>query len=90
MKPDEMRTWVDLFPGGRCIVYEGDDPSRFVREIEDEFGFDPSQDRRWGKGLMDGPNNEDLPDPLGRPYFFHCPPEYLDAIYASNRWPVGS
>jgi hypothetical protein len=90
MKTDEMRTWAELFPGGRCIVYEGDEPGRFVREIKNEFGFDPSQDRRWGRGLIDGPNNADLHDPLGRPYFFHCPPEYLDAIYASNRWPMGS
>lgn len=50
MNTDEIRTWAEIFPGGRCIVYEGDDPGRFVREIKEEFGFDPSQDYRWGKG----------------------------------------
>ena len=31
-----------------------------------------------------------LDDPFGRPYWFHCPPEHLDAIYGSARYPMGS
>jgi hypothetical protein len=31
----------ELFPEGRFIFYEGDDPKRFRREIKAEFGFDP-------------------------------------------------
>lgn len=81
-------TWRDLFPNGRCIFYEGADPEMFVTEMKTEFGFDPSDDPNWGHGVTHGPNGERFPDPLGRPYSFHCPPEHLDAIY--TRWPMGS
>lgn len=36
------------------------------------------------------PNGEELPGPFGRPYGFHRPAEYLEAIYASDRMPMGS
>jgi hypothetical protein len=35
------REWSELFPTGRFIFYEGDDPEGFRREIKAEFGFDP-------------------------------------------------
>lgn len=30
-------TWRELFPEGRVIYYEGDEPEEFAREIEREF-----------------------------------------------------
>jgi hypothetical protein len=75
-----MKTWGELFPDGRMIFYEGDDPSGFVEQIRAEFGFDPSADERWGD------RDE---HPINR-YRFWCPSEHMDAIYGSDRWPMGS
>jgi hypothetical protein len=41
-----------MYPHGRHIFYEGDDPERFAAEIVAEFGFDPSRDPDWGNGCM--------------------------------------
>ena len=82
--------WQRLFPEGRCIFYEGDDPEGFAEQIKAEFGFNPREDHRWGRTLMHGPDGEDWEDPLGRSYAFHCPPEHLDAIYGNDRFPMGS
>lgn len=72
-------SWQDLFPEGREIYYEGSEPDTFRTEIRDEFGFDPGASPGWG----------DLYD--GKPsYRFHCPPECLNDIYGSGRWPMGS
>jgi hypothetical protein len=80
-----------LFPEGRDLYYEGDDPDGFARQIKAEFGFDPSADPHWGGApVMVGPHGEDLEDPFGRVYLFRCPPEHLDAIYRSDRFPLGS
>jgi hypothetical protein len=87
------KTWAELFPEGRGICYEGDDPEGFVAEILAEFGFDPSADPAWRSNLLSGGyDGGDVlyEDPFGRSYWFHCPPEHLDAIYTSDRWPMGS
>ena len=42
--------WSEMFPDGRHIYYEGDDPKGFVEQIKAEFGFDPSKDEHWGNG----------------------------------------
>jgi hypothetical protein len=81
-------TWRDLFPEGRTICYEGDDPAQFCQDILREFGFDPSADAAWGKHGIGGDPEWD--DPFGRDLWFHCPPEHLDAIYGTRRFPVGS
>jgi hypothetical protein len=86
---DGLPSWRELFPGGRCIFYDGDDPDGFAREVRAEFGFDPAADPHWSRAVMHGPGGEEMPDPLGRSYGFHCPPEHLDAIY-SDRLLVGS
>jgi hypothetical protein len=39
--------WADLFPEGRGIYYEGDDPEGFVAEIKTKYNFDPSADDGW-------------------------------------------
>ena len=83
-------TWRELFPNGRHIYYEGDEPQKFVDEIRAEFGFDPSADPDWGTGYWYVPDAGRCPDPFGRTLMFLCPPEHLDAIYGSQRWPMGS
>jgi hypothetical protein len=35
-------SWKRLFPEGRTIFYEGDDPEGFRQQIKAEFGFDPA------------------------------------------------
>jgi hypothetical protein len=76
-------TWSSLFPQGRHIFYEGDDPTGFVNQIESEFGFSPALDPRWGQWI-----NGDAFSFTS--YSFHCPTEHLDAIYGSDRFPMGS
>jgi hypothetical protein len=84
-------TWRELFPKGRPIFYEGDEPQQFAEEIRTEFGFDPSADELWdGPGIMVGPNGERWADVWDRTHQFLCPPQHLDAIYGSQRWPMGS
>jgi len=76
-------TWQELFPDGRYLVYEGEDPVWFVAAIEREFGFDPSADPAWGKDWLSGdPRN---PDPFGRSLWFHCPAAHLQAIYGTSQ-----
>jgi len=47
-KQEEFRTLCEnptkrseLFPEGRTLYYEGDDPTAFVAEMKAKFGFDP-------------------------------------------------
>lgn len=75
--------WSRLFPEGRHIFFEGDDPAAFVSQIEAEFGFSPARDPRWGEQIDDE-------DPIITSYSFHCPAEHLDAIYGTDRFPMGS
>src|SRR5688572_12470884 len=81
----DMRTLQELFPTGRFVCYEGDNPEAFAREIRAQFGFDPSGDAAWETHGYPG-----FSDPFGRRNWFHCPAEYLDGIYGGNRWPMGS
>ena len=76
-------TWSDLFPAGRRIFYEGNDPAGFARQVLAEFGFSPDGDPRWGEPY-------DYVHFGYTSYSFHCPPEHLDAIYGSDRFPMGS
>ena len=73
MTGEAKLTWQTLFPEGRLIFYEGDDPTGFCEEILKNFGFDPSKSDDW----------DDM-------QCFHCPPEYLDAIYGNDRYSLGS
>jgi hypothetical protein len=38
----QLSTWANLFPQGREIFYEGEDPAGFASQIQAEFGFSPS------------------------------------------------
>lgn len=69
--------WRELFPNGRVIIYEGDEPEWFAAAILERFGFDPSADERW-----------DAENEHAR--WFLCPAEHLDQIYGSSRYRVGS
>jgi hypothetical protein len=80
------RSWKDMFPAGRHVYYEGDDPEGFRAEIRAEFGFDPGDSPLWGDLISDGPDDPDA----FRSYEFDCPAEHLDAIYGSGRWRLGS
>lgn len=74
-----MQSWAKLFPEGRTIYYEGNDPKGFIKEIKAKFGFDPSKDNsHWGE-KHDGWIS----------YSFHCPVEHLDEIYG-GQYPMGS
>jgi hypothetical protein len=81
-----LHRWQDLFPEGRHIYYEGHNPSQFVKEIKERFGFDPSLNNPlWGKRYQ---RTKDCP--AFTSYSFDCPAEHLDAIYGSGRYPMGS
>jgi hypothetical protein len=45
-----MTSWRELFPAGRTIFYEGDEPCKFANYIRSEFCFDPSADPDWWNG----------------------------------------
>jgi hypothetical protein len=68
-------TWAELFPEGRFIFYEGDDPTGFADEIWERFNFAVDQSPKWKGGGDPG---------------FHCPAQLLDEIYGSGRYPMGS
>jgi hypothetical protein len=76
-------TWSNLFPEGRDIFYEGDDPTGFVSQIKAEFGFSPAVDSGWGVKIH-------ADDYCFTSYSFRCPSEHLDAIYGSDRFAMGS
>jgi hypothetical protein len=83
-------TWRELFPEGRDLFYDGDDPDGFAAEIKARFGFDPSKSPTGGRLLWGVPVT--LADgELFTAYPFACPPEHLDAIYPdASGYPVGS
>lgn len=78
--------WSELFPDGRHIFYEGDDPDGFEKIMKDEFGIDLAAQKSWREPIE--------PDrPGGEPfisYGFFCPPEHLDAVYGTDRFTLGS
>mgnify|MGYP001617856475 CR=1 FL=1 len=79
----KLRKWSELYPNGRYIYYEGDDPQGFIEEMKAKFGFDPSKDNPdWGEEY-----NED--GEQWKSYGFFCPVEHLDEIY-SGTYPMGS
>lgn len=85
---EQSQTWAEMMPNGRTIYYEGDDPEGFCRAIKEEFGFDP-RDLPGRNIFTDEPEHSWCNCPFC-PHKFHCPPEHLDAIYDSGRWPMGS
>lgn len=104
--------WSEMFPRGRHIYYEGDDPEGFRQTLIKEFNFDPGTDPSWGVTIEgDTPDEESEEDDLDElergeveenaeivrenfgdftSYGFHCPANILDAVYGSERFPMGS
>ena len=76
-------SWKELFPEGRIIFYEGDDPEGFVKEIKERFGYDIMA-HTYGWTKEDDRNHFNEEDG----YSFHCPPEILDEVY--TQYPMGS
>lgn len=85
MTATSTSTWADLFPNGREIFYEGDDPDGFASDIAETYGFDPRTDPRWWE-VIEGDGDMEAFVVYG----FHCPPELLDAIYGNDAYPLGS
>jgi hypothetical protein len=67
--------WSKLYPKGRYIFYEGDDPESFIKEIKDTLGF---------KIKIDWDGYKEF-----KSFGFHCPSKYMDKIYGGE-YPVGS
>ncbi len=89
--------WLELFPNGRFLNYEGDDPAAFRRMVIEEFEFDPADPTRprqssapmagWS-GLFDVAIEHGWDVEHG--WSFHCPAEHLDDLYGSGKYPLGS
>ena len=77
------KPWSEMYPDGREIFYEGDDPAGFAATVRDRFGFDPSATATWGETLFDGRETF-------QSYAFHCPAEHLDTLYGTGEYPLGS
>lgn len=70
-------SWVEMFPNGRDLYYEGDDPEAFAKEMQEKYGFDPSL------------NNPSWSEYYG--YSFHCPASALNEVYSDySPYPLGS
>ncbi len=84
-------TWDDLSPDGAIRYYEGDDPDGFAAEIKAEFGFDVTL---GGEEHYVGANGEAChwrwEWTKERGYSFLIPHGFVEAIYGSERWPIGS
>lgn len=85
MSSTSTTTWAELFPNGREIFYEGDDPDGFAVEIAAKYGFDPRTDQRWWEVIEGDAESEPFVV-----YGFHCPAVLLDVIYANPKYPLGS
>ena len=72
----KLKKWSELFPEGRHIFYEGDDPKGFAKEMKEKFSFDPSQNNPgWNKRSG---------------YSFDCQVSALDKVYGNRKYPLGS
>jgi hypothetical protein len=84
-------SWDDLCPNGAVRYYEGDDPDGFAAEMVAEFGFDVTEgDEECG---VDSNGREwsyrwAWTEKSG--YSFLIPPGLVEAVYGSERWPLGS
>lgn len=72
-----MKKWSEMYPNGRFVYYEGDDPHHFVREMKNKYGFDPSKNNRrhWCEGGS---------------WCFLLPGNCIDDVYDRSKYPLGS
>jgi hypothetical protein len=78
-------SWAQLFPNGREIFYEGDEPDKFAAHLAETYGLDPRADPRWWE-VIDGDGDM---EPFVV-YGFRCPAHLLDLIYGNSAYPLGS
>lgn len=75
---DWKRQAEAMFPNGRVIFYDGDDPEGFRKEMIEKFNFDPE------KSLNPSMWNARCG------YAFYCPGEHYRAVYLDDKYSVGS
>lgn len=80
-----MLQWSKLFPDGRVLFYEGDDPKGFRAEMRTKFGFDPAAPC---KGVLGG--EEFRRFNKRHDYQFFCPANVLDKVYGKKGYMLGS
>lgn len=81
-----MKKWSEMFPDGRWVFYEGDDPDGFADEMVAKFGFDPRKDNpSWG-----AEHGELEDEGKFTSYQFLCPGRCIDQVYGSDEYPLGS
>jgi hypothetical protein len=97
-----IRGWGELFPEGRWVFYEGEDPDGFAAEMVAKFGFDPRKcvtpaSAKTGgvavvrdNDLWGADNDPDEDEPEFRSYQFFIPGEHMDAVYGNHDYPLGS
>lgn len=87
----DTRTWDDLHPDGAIRYYEGDDPHGFAAEVKVEFGFDVTEAGEVHDidetGYDHGCRWGGFPE---RDFSFCIPAGLVEAVYGSERWPLGS
>ena len=87
-----------LYPQGRYVYFEGDDPDAFAAEmltlgidvrkpIENPEDWNLRPDLRWGELIPSREGDEGEPMPY---YCFIIPPGRVEEIYGSDRWPLGT
>lgn len=85
--PVVLRKWSEMYPSGRWVVYEGDDPAGFRAEMIEKFKFDPAMvpDSRTETGFA----GNDLWNEDGS-WQFICPGRCMDDVYGGGDYPLGS
>jgi hypothetical protein len=83
-------SWDELCPNGAIRYYEGDDPDGFAAEVKAEFGLDVTE--KGDDGYQRWTWDEWLEHEGERfqSFSFFIPAGFVEAIYGSQRWPLGS
>lgn len=73
-------SWDEMFPEGRVVFYEGDDPENFEQEMK-SIGIDVnySLENKWMN-----------PCDWREMRSFYIPSGRVEEIYGSNNWTLGS
>ena len=80
-----LHKWSEMFPNGRFIYYEGDNPQSFAQEMRTKFGVEVEKgNEHWAVHYDADEYGEESTS-----YGFFCPVEHLDEIY-SDSYPMGS
>lgn len=82
---EPIKKWSEMFPNGRHVYYEGEDPEGFVKEMKAKFNFDPSKDNpNWSMWI-----DKEGDNPGFFSYGFDLPGHLMDAVYGGP-YPLGS